>query len=61
MLNRNKDIKPINDKGQARGCWKIFNIDNSIKVIAFFINGRVYGYYCTKFQNIQNVKIYYAR
>jgi hypothetical protein len=58
---QNEDTTPINDKRQSHGCWKIFNIDNSIKAIAFFINGRVYGYYCTKFQNIANVKIYYAR
>jgi hypothetical protein len=58
---QNKDITPRNDKRESHGCWTIFNIDNSIKAIASFINGRAYGYFYTKFQNIANVKIYYAR
>jgi antitoxin component YwqK of YwqJK toxin-antitoxin module len=60
-MQNNKDIRPINDKGQAHGCWKTYWSDNNLSNKCYYVNGKLFG-----FQHYQNYKIitelrYYAK
>jgi hypothetical protein len=44
MQDRKKDIKPINDKGQARGYWESYWNDGILWYKCFYVNDVIYGY-----------------
>lgn len=57
---QNKDIKPINDKGQAHGYWESYWNDGTLWYKCFFINDVEYGYEEILRYRIKKIK-YYAR
>lgn len=67
---QNKDIKPINDKGQAHGCWETYWNDGTLWYKCFYVNDVIYGYvnwnmfgYNEAYQSTGELihKIYYAK
>jgi hypothetical protein len=44
MQDRNKDIRPRNNKGLKHGYLEIYRNNNKQWYKAFYVNGSVYGY-----------------
>ena len=43
MSNKNINIEPLNNKGQAHGLWEIYH-DDDLAYKGFFQNGKLVGY-----------------
>jgi hypothetical protein len=56
MQDRKKDIKPINDKGQARGYWESYYSNEILFNKCFYINDIEYGY-----EELLRYKLYHAK
>jgi len=40
----NKDITPLNDKGQRHGLWKVYSYKGSLQFQRFYQNSKEVGY-----------------
>jgi hypothetical protein len=51
-MNNNKNIKPLNNKGQAHGYWEWYWTDSDLMYKGFYENGKEVGYEEYYFHNI---------
>ena len=54
----NKDITPINNKGQKHGYWEIYWVNGDINYIGNYRNGKEYGYSEYYWENVKYLKKY---
>jgi len=43
-MSKDKDIMPINDKGQPHGLWGMYHFNGKLMFKSFYLNGKRVGY-----------------